>query len=119
MTMKGQIKLGQYDRTTRYFLNDIEVSQEEYEAAFPSKLDELLGGGVECLPSQTPSCWPMVSRALAVHPAQVEEANARNKRMGSTVRYDQKGNAHLPDRGARRDLLRVEGYHDNSAGYGD
>lgn len=61
----------------------------------------------------------MVSEGLAVHPKQVEQANARNRRHGVNVVYDQKGMAHIPDRTERKRLLRLEGMHDNSGGYGD
>lgn len=116
--MKGRIVKDQYSSETKYYLGDAEVTKEEYDAAFPSKLDELLGGNAPNLASNTPSCWPKKSRAFAVHPKQVEEANKRNKRMGCNVRYDKDGSAILPDRGARRDLLKVEGFHDNESFFG-
>lgn len=69
--------------------------------------------------SCTTTCWPMVSEALAVHPSQVATANARNKRHGVNVVYDKNGAAHIPDRGERKRLLKLEGFHDNNGGYGD
>lgn len=66
-----------------------------------------------------PQCWPMVSEALAVHPKQVQEANERNRKHGVSVTYDRKGMAVIPDRNERRKLLRLEGFHDNNAGYSD
>ena len=65
------------------------------------------------------TCWPMVSEALAVHPRQVDQANERARRHGINVAYDQKGNCHIPDRGNRKKILRLEGLRDNSGGYGD
>lgn len=62
--------------------------------------------------------WGTVG-ALAVHPGQVKEANARLKRHGIVGAYDQKGNVHVPDRANRKKLLRLEGMHDNLGGYGD
>ncbi len=69
----------------------------------------------------TPSCWPMRSEALAVHPEQIPDALERNKRHGVTgVSYDaQTGEAILADRRARCDLMKLEGCHDNNGGYGD
>ena len=68
----------------------------------------------------TTSGWPMYSEALAVDPSQVEEANARNKRHGVPVVYDPKnGKAVIPDRAARKKLLRLEGRHDKQGTYGD
>ncbi len=72
-----------------------------------------------CGQSATPSCWPMVSEALAVHPDQVEAARARAKRHGVSVEYMADGRAVLPDRNERRRLLRLEGFHDRQGGYGD
>ena len=62
----------------------------------------------------------MKSDALAVHPDQIPEVMARNKKHGVHVEYDPKdGRAILKDRGQRRDLMRIEGFHDNNGGYGD
>ena len=69
--------------------------------------------------SNSPKCWPMVSDALGVHVNQIEKANARNKRMGVNVVYNRKGQAVIPDRGERKRLLKIEGFHDNNGGYGD
>jgi hypothetical protein len=84
----------------------------------PCRCEDLEAGymGQSC----TSTCWPMVSEALAVHPKQVEQANARNKRHGSSVVYDPKtGCAVIPDRGERKRLLRIEQMHDNEGGYSD
>lgn len=101
----------------RYFVGDDEVTEQVYRAACPSKLQEALDA--EPLPAQTSAAWPIISDALAVHTSQIEQARARNKRMGCNVDYNEKGQAILTDRGARRDLLKVEGFHDNQGGYGD
>lgn len=108
---KGRIT---YGTKVRYFLGDTEVTKAEFDAAFPTKAVGECGG-------HAPACWPMVSEAMAVHPDQVDEANARAKRHGLTgVKYQKgTGMVELSDRGSRRQLLRLEGYHDNHAGYGD
>ncbi len=101
----------------RYWLDGKEVTEAEYEAAFPSKLEELLeaadvmieGGGH----------WPILSDGLGVHPEQVDEANRRNKAAGVAVEYNHKGQAVIPSRGERRKLLRLERCHDKDGGYGD
>jgi hypothetical protein len=69
--------------------------------------------------SCTTTCWPMVSDALAVHPKQVEQARERAKRHGISVEYRDNGQCVIPDRAERRRLLRLEGFHDRSGGYGD
>lgn len=57
------------------------------------------------------------SRALAVHPKQVEAANARAKRHGIAVEYDKKGRCRISGPMARKQLLKLEAMHDES-GYG-
>jgi hypothetical protein len=73
------------------------------------------GGGI----SAQRKCWPMVSKALAVHPKQVAQANARNKRHGVNVVYDPTGHAHIPHRAERKRLCKLDGFHDNNGGYSD
>ena len=70
--------------------------------------------------SNTPECWPMKSEALACHPRQVEAIMARNKKHGITgVHYEKDGTCVISDRKARKELLALEGLHDNHGGYGD
>jgi len=98
-----------------YFVDDKEVTKEVFDKTFPPKPLDL-----PPLPGHTPSCWPMRSDALAVHPDQIPEVMERNKRHGVHVEYDPKtGEAILADRGQRRDLNRIEGFHDRRGGYGD
>lgn len=99
-----------------YRLNGKEVSQEEFTQE--SNLEALLEEG-ECLAGQSPGCWPMVSRALQVHPRQIPAVLERNRRAGINVEYQPDGQPVLTDRGKRRELLRVERKHDNNGGYGD
>lgn len=67
-----------------------------------------------------PKGWPKESVALSVMKKQVKEANERARKHGLTgVYYEPSGKCILSDRGARRDLMRLEGLHDNSGGYGD
>lgn len=71
--------------------------------------------------SNTPTCWPMKSDALACHPEQIPAMLERNKKHGVTgVTYDPvDGRAVFADRGARRMLMALEGVHDKRGGYGD
>jgi hypothetical protein len=96
-----------------FFLGDKQVSREEFEAVFrPKEIGTTRG--------QTASCWPLKSEALACHPGQITEIIERNRRHGVTgVSYNKDGTAILADRGARRDLMALEGVHDKSGGYGD
>lgn len=105
-----------FGNPVRYFVNDVEVTEAEYRKASKPKP---LEAGDEVL-TQFPSTWSdFTSEAMAVHPKQVEEANARSKRHNLGVKYDRKGFAHIPDRAARKKLLKLEGLHDKKGGYGD
>lgn len=76
--------------------------------------------GEEALPAATPSAWPVLSDALAVHPKQLEQVRERNKRHGlGHIEYLPDGRPVLKDRGMRRDLMRLEKVHDKHGGYGD
>lgn len=109
--MRGRIKYSA--RGNEYFLGDKPVSQEEFETVFrPKEIGPTRG--------QTASCWPLKSEGLGCHPEQIPELLERNKRHGvKGVSYDKDGTAVLADRGARRDLMALEGCHDKSGGYGD
>lgn len=114
--MKIQIVYGNTGNRT-YKIDGKEVSEEEYNARVKK------AGITPGSPPQVASAsgWPMKSDALAVHPSQIAEVMERNKRHGITgVSYDPKdGRAILADRGARRDLMALEGIHDKQGGYGD
>jgi hypothetical protein len=105
-----------YGNPIRYFVNDTEVTEAEFAAAFPPK--ELVAGD-EVLADSTSAWRDFKSEALAVHPDQVAEANTRSKAHNLGVVYDKQGFARIPDRAARRRLMRLEGVHDNHGGYGD
>lgn len=96
-----------------YYLDGKEVTEAEYEAVYPpaeSVAGVMFGGWTK----------PLLSDALAVHPSQVKEAEERNARRGCSVTYRaDDGRAIIPDRGERKRLLKIEGLHDRSGGYGD
>lgn len=99
-----------------YFVGDAEVTEKQYRKLTKSKP---LAAGDEVLTQSTSAWADFTSEALAVHPTQVKEANERSKRHGLGVVYDKQGFARIPDRAARRRLMRLEGVHDNHGGYGD
>ncbi len=99
----------------RYYLDGLLVTKEEFDAAFPPQ--DLAGP-----PGGHATLWGrgLKSDALAVHPSQIPEVMARNKRHGLSIEYNESdGRPILKDRGQRRDLLKIEGVHDNDGGYGD
>lgn len=108
-----------YDRAgnARYFRDGEEITKAEYEKALPSKIKEVIAAGTNA--GTLSSCWPMVSDGCGVHPRQIQEATERNKRNGVNVTYDSRGCAIIPNRTERKKLLRLEGMHDRSGGYGD
>ena len=110
--MRGVIR--GYGKTAVYLIDGKEVTKAEFDLAFPDKPIGIPGG-------HHTTCWPQISEdAFAVHPKQVEQANARNRRHGINVEYDKAtGAAIIPDRDQRRKLLKLEGWRDNSGGYGD
>ena len=67
----------------------------------------------------TTAGWPIVSKAMAVHRLQAAEANAEMKKHNIGVKFDNAGNAHIPDRGERKRACKVLGMKDNDGGYGD
>ena len=96
-----------------WWIDGKQVTKEEFDAALPDVED--CGGDGSGLIG-----WkPIASRALAVHPKQVEQANARAKRHGIGVEYRPDGKPVLTTRESRKKLNKLEGFHDNDGGYGD
>ncbi len=99
-----------------YEIEGKRVTEKEFDEVFrPKPLDHapMLGGN-------TTVCWPQKSDAMACHPSQIPAIMARNKKHGLHVEYNAAdGRPILKDRGQRRDLMKLEGFHDNSGGYGD
>lgn len=109
-------------RYTKYYDskgNTVRVVDQEGREYTPAEFDAIMpnkepGGLVAA-----PSCWPLESEALAVHPNQVQKANDRAKRHGIGVQYKPDGTAILADRRARKQMIALEGFFDNHGGYGD
>lgn len=62
-----------------------------------------------------PSCWPHTSRAAAVHPSQVAEANAHLAASGSRCYHDKSGKLVSPSKAEFKKMLAVKGLRDFSA----
>lgn len=96
-----------------YYRDGVQKTKADFDRAFP---DKPIGPPMTAAPAN----WQnFESIALAVHPDQVAEATARNKRNGVNVTYKPDGTAVIPDRAARTALMRLEGMHDNEGCYGD
>ena len=102
--------------TCTYELDGKEVTEKAYKKAHRVMFEP---GHVPSCAGNTTTCWPMYSEAMAVHPEQIPEAMERNKKHGVYVEYAKDGRAKLMDRGQRKALMRIEGYHDNNGGFGD
>jgi len=105
-----------YSNPPRYYVDGVEVSHEEFQKATPSRIEEVLGGGVALGPFHGKTTWPMRSDACAVHKDQIPEVMERNKRHGvQGVTYDPvDGTAIIESRGAQKDLIRAEGFTDKN-----
>lgn len=101
----------------RYYLNDVEVTQEEYDLAFPARPIPV---GEDMLAGHQPSCWPQTMESLAVHPAQVDKANERAKKHGIDAVYERgTGMVQVGSRADRAKLIKLEGAKDKCGGYSD
>lgn len=99
----------------QFFVDGKPVSQADYEKAFPSRLDLTSPPG-----GQLPSCWPMVSDSMMVHPDQIPEAYEHAKSVGVPTDFTKQGQPILRDPAHRREYARrVERMHDRNGGYGD
>lgn len=78
------------------------------------KLQELFASSTEVL-TERPSCWPHTSRAAAVHPSQVKEANALLAASGSRCHHDKSGKLISPSRAEFKKMLKVKGLRDFGA----
>jgi hypothetical protein len=109
--MEGRI-IG-FGERTRYLLDGLPVSKEAFDRAFPDRLDD---GGTTCSLSHTPVKG---SLALAVHPAQVEEAREQARRHGVPTEYQPDGTPIITSRAHQKALCKIRGVHNNDGGYGD
>lgn len=109
-----------YGNPTRYYLGDAEVTKAEYDKAHEKKLGDLIGATrTGQLPLIGNQGYPKRSLALSVHPEQVAEARARNERHGIDATYDADGTCTIATREAQKKLVKVSGFHNKDAGYGD
>lgn len=103
-----------------YFIEGKKVSKKKFDEIVRSKPL----GRPPMLSGNTPSCWPMKSDSMAVHPKQIPEVMERNRKHGIYVDYDPvDGRPILPDRRTRTRLMKLTntvvpgGVRDNSGGY--
>lgn len=64
-----------------------------------------------------PEGWPMLSDGAGVHPRQIPDAMAADKRAGVRVEYAADGRAKYENQTQRHAHLKSLGLHDNNGGY--
>lgn len=92
----------------------VEVSQAEFEAAFPDK--PIVAG--DDLRTSTEWREPIVSDAIAVLPNQAAEAAREAAKHGVPTEF-REGKPVFTSREHRRKYMRSVGVHDRRGGYGD
>ncbi len=99
------------DGEAKYFLGHKEVSEEEYRAVYPLPDP---GDGAFGAPSS--KGWPMVSDAMGVHPKQIDEARALDKKKGAPpTEYNKKGQPVFTSERHKRAFLKAHKVHDNNS----
>lgn len=106
--MTGKISYKR-DGTCDYSLDGRDCTKEEFDAAFPAReLGPTAPGGLVG--------WPMYSEAMAVHPAEIEKAMEKDRRIGAPVtEYDSNGCPKLENPGHHRQYRRAHGFRHNSS----
>lgn len=96
-----------------------ECTEEEFDAAFPAKIKDLLKTQTpQNTLMQTSKAWPRKSDALGVHPSQKAAAEAQSINFGVPTEFDGKtGQAILRDNAHQRELQKAMGWQNNDAGY--
>lgn len=91
-----------------FFLDDKEVTQEEYEKRYPPPKKT---GGPSSLIGWSK---PVESDALSVHPSQVKEAMERDRAHGVPTEYTPDGRPIIRSYAHKRALMRSLGVHENN-----
>ncbi len=99
----------------KYVLNGQEVTEEEF-AASGSRLDELFASG-ETACGQATEGWPIKSRALAVHPRQVEAASKAAKDAGVPTEFMPDGRPIIRSHQHQREYARTRGMQNHNNFY--
>jgi len=92
-----------------YYINDVEVTEAEWHARFPSRIKDLLAEGSRTK-SMTPGAWPIASEALAVHPDQIPEAMETAKAKGVPTSFDANGRPIMTSPGHFKQYAKAHGY---------
>lgn len=108
--MKGTIR-GKPPKLT-YLLDGVEVTEEEFDKAFPP-------GPVNNVGGSSPAIRNHPSDALAVHPDQVNEAREDAVKRGVPTEFLRDGRPIMRDRAHQKRYLRCYGFYNRDGSYGD
>jgi hypothetical protein len=78
-----------------------------------------LGAEIAGRGPDTPSCWPMTSRALAVHPTQRQQYEEFSRTHGVPTEFDRQGHPIFESRAHRKRYAELVGAIDYEGTYGD
>lgn len=107
-----------------YFLDDVQVTKEMYDAYFPSKLfptpirytkeeiEEMvrLGEAAEITPEmkkRLPKGYPIRSMSMAVHTTQIKEAMEHDRKLGVPTNYSRNGEPIWTDAAHRKRFMKA------------
>ena len=93
----------------RYYLDDREVTEEEFRGALPpaKEIGVPLGG--------QPYVTPILSDAMAVHPSQIEASMERDRKAGVPTEYTQDGRPIITSHHHQKALAKSLGLHNRNA----
>jgi hypothetical protein len=115
--MKLTVSYPGYGRKPRYYIDGVEVSQEEHDAVAPKHdITKGVPGG------HAPSCWPMWSDNAGVNPDQVREATEACRAHGVPTEFcKETGQVKWEDAAHRKRYCELPGlnYYDRNGGYSD
>jgi len=100
-----------------YRLNGCKVSRDRFLKGANGLKGILSERRMRC--GMLPTCWPMHSDALGVHPDQRKEAYEESVKMGVPTRFDDDGCAILTGPGHRKRYAEANGMFDRNGGFGD
>jgi hypothetical protein len=110
-----------YGRKNRYFADEREVTREEFDRLFPTRIKDLLSSG-RAPDGHRSSCWPQKgSDALCVQPQQIAEAHQLARDRGVSTEFTREGQPIFTSQRHRRDYCqKVETrVVDRNGSYGD
>jgi hypothetical protein len=106
-------------RTEKWYIDGKEVAASLYEAKMQEAIDGLpkIAEGVK---GTSLTGWtPYYSEALAYHPKQIAQARDFLASRGVPTEIDAKGRPRMDSREHRKQIMKLNGFHDNDGGYGD